>query len=125
MSFVSASAVLGKVVLICSHCPSKPHTALWTRFFPIAYKFQELLHKDKVIGDIHHVQADFGLCGFNTLPVTHRIFNADLAGGCQLDLGPYPLVWVSMVYTFAEHARDDLVLIISTINTRCSTSTRA
>merc|ERR1712093_688841 len=24
--------------------------AVWTRFFPLAYKFQELLHKDKVIG---------------------------------------------------------------------------
>lgn len=32
---------------------------------------------------------------FGKRPDEHRLFSAELAGGPLLDLGPYPLVWVS------------------------------
>ncbi|GJN88062.1 hypothetical protein Rhopal_001018-T1 [Rhodotorula paludigena] len=67
--------------------------AVWTRFFPLAYKYHELLHEQRVIGDIRNMSADFGLGFYDQLPDTHRVFNPDLAGGCQLDLGPYTILW--------------------------------
>jgi hypothetical protein len=32
------------------------------------------------------------------VPLTHRLLNPDLAGGAILDLGPYPLTWVSALW---------------------------
>ncbi|BGP37408.1 hypothetical protein JCM10450v2_001318 [Rhodotorula kratochvilovae] len=66
---------------------------VWTRFFPLAYKFQELLHEHRAVGDVRNVYADFGMDFFSYLPDEHRVFNPALAGGAQLDLGPYTLTW--------------------------------
>lgn len=33
---------------------------------------------------------------YGLLPDSHRVFNADLAGGAQLDLGPYTILWAIM-----------------------------
>ncbi|GAA6020123.1 hypothetical protein JCM10207_006263 [Rhodosporidiobolus poonsookiae] len=74
---------------------------VWTRFFPLAYKFQELIHKDKVIGDVRQLHADFGMDFYSILPDEHRVFNASLAGGATLDLGPYTILWALM--TFFHH----------------------
>lgn len=68
---------------------------VWTRFFPLAYKFQELAFNG-AIGDVRQVFADFGMAFYGTLPESHRVFNAELAGGAQLDLGPYTMLWVSL-----------------------------
>ncbi|GAA5863925.1 hypothetical protein JCM8547_005282 [Rhodosporidiobolus lusitaniae] len=73
---------------------------VWTRFFPIIYKYQELIHKDKVIGDVRQVFCDFGM-DFTSLDDSHRVFNPQLAGGAQLDLGPYTLLW--SLLTFFHH----------------------
>lgn len=67
---------------------------VWTRFFPLVYKFQDLIHKEKVIGNIHNVLVDFGMGAFYTADESHRLFNPELAGGAQLDIGPYTLLWV-------------------------------
>ena len=69
--------------------------AVWTRFFPLSAKFQELLHKDKAIGDVHYVLSTFGMGFFHTVPETHRVFDPKLGGSAQLDIGPYSLLWVS------------------------------
>ncbi|GAA6039636.1 hypothetical protein JCM8097_002229 [Rhodosporidiobolus ruineniae] len=69
---------------------------VWTRFFPLAYKYQELLHKDKAIGEIRQIYADFGMNFYDSLPDSHRLFNPELAGGVQLDLGPYTILWALM-----------------------------
>jgi predicted dehydrogenase len=68
---------------------------VWTRFLPLAARFQELIHVEKAIGDIHHVFVDFGLAFYHLLPPQARHFNAQLAGGAQLDVGPYAILWVS------------------------------
>lgn len=81
-------------------------TAVWTRFFPIAYKWQDLLFNDKVIGDVTTLFADLALPVFGNLPDTHRMFAPELAGGAQLDLGPYPLVWALMsLFQHPKNAR--------------------
>ena len=69
---------------------------VWTRFFPLVHKFQELIHKEKVIGNIHNVLVDFGMGVFYTADESHRLFNPDLAGGAQLDIGPYTILWVGL-----------------------------
>ncbi|GAA5911311.1 hypothetical protein JCM6882_002345 [Rhodosporidiobolus microsporus] len=75
--------------------------AVWTRFFPLAYKFQELVHEKKVIGDVRQVFVDFGMDFYSILDDSHRVFNPKLAGGAQLDLGPYTIVWMMM--TLYQH----------------------
>jgi len=67
--------------------------AVWTRFFPLSAKFQELLHKDKAIGDVHYVLSTFGMGFFHTVPENHRVFDPKLGGSAQLDIGPYSLLW--------------------------------
>ncbi|CAD6578535.1 MAG: hypothetical protein CYPHOPRED_000606, partial [Cyphobasidiales sp. Tagirdzhanova-0007] len=59
--------------------------AVWTRFFPLAYRFQELLHEEKAIGHIHHVLVDYGLGIFYKVPESNRVFNPKLGGSVQLD----------------------------------------
>lgn len=44
---------------------------------------------------MRQVFVDFGMAFRDILPTSHRMFNAELAGGAQLDLGPYTILWVS------------------------------
>lgn len=62
--------------------------ALWTRFHPSVAKVQEILASG-VIGDILHLEADFGI----KLPYVEeaRWFNPHLTGGSLMDIGIYPL----------------------------------
>ncbi|KAH8548972.1 hypothetical protein BGW37DRAFT_161206 [Umbelopsis sp. PMI_123] len=80
--------------------------AVWTRFFPLMYALQKDLHEDRVIGDIHLVNADFSIRKVGHVPLTHRLLNPDLAGGAILDLGPYPLTWGLM--TLFHHPDNQL-----------------
>ena len=76
-------------------------------------RFQQILHEEKGIGDIHHVLANFGLNFFDIMPPQARFFDPKLAGGAQLDVGPYSLLWVGMSFShialplmsYAGHAR--------------------
>jgi predicted dehydrogenase len=62
--------------------------ALWTLFLPRYDVLRQALPR---IGEIRSVQAEYGE-GFAP---DHRIFRADLAGGPLLDLGTYPLSFVT------------------------------
>lgn len=84
---------------------SRSFPGVWTRFFPLAYKFQELAFNG-AIGDIRQVFADFGMAFYGALPDSHRVFNAELAGGAQLDLGPYTMLWVSPNQIFGLRTDD-------------------
>ncbi|EGG02826.1 uncharacterized protein MELLADRAFT_117492, partial [Melampsora larici-populina 98AG31] len=69
---------------------------LWTRFFPLMTKLQEVI-KSGTIGNILQVHADFGI-RFDPKECTsnHRIFDPMLAGGGLLDLGPYSWTMLAM-----------------------------
>lgn len=61
---------------------------LWTRFMPTYTKAMALI-ADGVLGEINHLEADFGFqAKYST---TGRLFNKQLGGGSLLDIGIYPL----------------------------------
>jgi len=65
--------------------------AMWSRFLPTIIKTIELVNS-KTIGEIKHINADFGFAfPFNA---SSRIYNKDLGGGSLLDVGVYPLFLV-------------------------------
>ena len=68
---------------------------MWSRFFPATARLRKWLAEGQ-IGRILGVEADFGV-KFKAGP-KHRIHNPDLGGGALLDLGIYPVSFVSMVY---------------------------
>ncbi|RLN57627.1 hypothetical protein BBP00_00007412 [Phytophthora kernoviae] len=67
---------------------------MWTRFFPAIRHVRQLL-ADKEIGEVHHVHASFG-CLMDT--DNARMWHNKLGGGGLLDLGIYPLAFVTMVF---------------------------
>lgn len=72
--------------------------AVWTRFFPLCKKLQEMVFKDRILGKIHHVASDCCLpFDLDNMPTKHRLLNPDLGGGALLDLGIYALTWVFMI----------------------------
>ena len=71
--------------------------AVWTRFFPLSIQIRKMIESGG-LGAVHRVIADlsFGQDIENTWGADgakHRMVNTDLAGGCMLDLGIYPLTW--------------------------------
>lgn len=66
---------------------------LWTRFIPATEKLLELI-KNKVIGEILFVKADFGFKAEYNLD--GRLYNKKLGGGSLLDIGIYP-VYLSLL----------------------------
>jgi predicted dehydrogenase len=84
--------------------------AMWTWFLPAIAKAQEWVAEGR-IGALRHLKADFG---YPQLPfdAERREYNADLGGGCLLEMGIYPVAfnWLFMrqdpkaVQTWAHHA---------------------
>jgi dihydrodiol dehydrogenase / D-xylose 1-dehydrogenase (NADP) len=72
--------------------------AVWTRFLPIYQTIRDWLDQG-LIGEVKMVQASFGF-QFNA-SATHRLYNADLAGGATLDMGIYPITLSCWVYADA------------------------
>lgn len=68
--------------------------AMWTRFLPHIDIVRQLLETDE-LGEITAIIADHGQ--FMTFPPDHRLQNPALAGGALLDMGIYPLSFMSMV----------------------------
>ena len=66
--------------------------AMWTRFLPAIVQLRHCL-EDGLIGPIQKIEATFGV------PISDnpRIADPKLAGGALLDLGIYPLSFVSML----------------------------
>lgn len=62
--------------------------AMWTYFLPAIVKAKQWIEQGR-IGKIKHVKADFGY----PLPYDgeRREYDAELAGGCLLEMGIYPL----------------------------------
>ncbi|KAF0689479.1 Aste57867_19086 [Aphanomyces stellatus] len=68
--------------------------AMWTRFFPAVRHARDLLAAG-TIGDVHGVHADMG---FAFPKDAERIWKRELGGGGLLDIGIYPLAFVSMAF---------------------------
>lgn len=76
---------------------------MWTRFFPVAKKFQELLHQEKAIGDIASVFVDFGIhMPPSKADAKARTAKLALGAGALLDIGIYSLTWASMALDTAR-----------------------
>lgn len=67
--------------------------AMWTWFLPAVRKAQQWI-ADGRIGTLTHIKADFGYP--QRFDPKGRMYNPDLAGGCLLDMGVYPvaLAWL-------------------------------
>lgn len=62
--------------------------AMWTYFLPAIRQAKRWVDEGK-IGKIKHVKADFGYpMAFDP---KSRVYNTELAGGCLMDMGIYPL----------------------------------
>ncbi|MGK0500385.1 MAG: putative dehydrogenase [Oceanicoccus sp.] len=70
---------------------------LWTYFLPAIQKAKQWLDEGR-IGTLKHINADFG---YPILPfdANSRVYNKELAGGCMLDMGIYP---ISMAWYFMK-----------------------
>lgn len=64
--------------------------AMWTYFLPAIQTAVDWVNAGD-IGELLHIRADFGY----PMPYspTTRVYNAELAGGCLLDMGIYPIAF--------------------------------
>lgn len=68
--------------------------AMWTRFYPLVRTLHDLLHKEKVIGEVCRMFADFELdIDRRTLSGDNRYKDPALGAGSLLDVGVYVLTW--------------------------------
>ncbi|MFI2422979.1 Gfo/Idh/MocA family protein [Streptomyces sp. NPDC018955] len=68
--------------------------AMWTYCHPMVRRLKALV-EDGAIGEVRHVQADFGLSG--PFPASHRLRDPALGGGALLDLGVYPVSFAQLL----------------------------
>ncbi|MEL6823407.1 MAG: gfo/Idh/MocA family oxidoreductase, partial [Calditrichota bacterium] len=71
--------------------------AMWTYFLPAVRKAQKWVEEGR-IGRLRHIKADFG---YPQLPfdATRREYDKNLAGGCLLEMGIYP---IALAWLFSE-----------------------
>ncbi len=67
---------------------------MWSRFFPAIHKTLEWIQSG-AIGEIKYVHSDF--CFSAPVNLTGRVYNPDLGGGAQLDVGVYPLFFALLL----------------------------
>ena len=68
--------------------------AMWTYFLPAIHKAQQWVDEGR-IGTIRQIKADFG---YPLLPFDpdRREYDAEMAGGCLLEMGIYPIALASL-----------------------------
>ncbi|KAL7422046.1 hypothetical protein Q5752_003819 [Cryptotrichosporon argae] len=77
--------------------PALTPRAVWTRFHPIAYAVQDIIHSGK-LGKVKRFAADFSMdFDPDNKPDSNRMVDPALGGGSLLDMGPYPSVWAMLV----------------------------
>lgn len=79
--------------------------AMWTWFLPAINRAREWVDEGR-IGTLLHVKADFGFAKqFNP---ESRLYNPELAGGCLLDMGIYPIALARLFFTGEPNAMNAL-----------------
>lgn len=68
--------------------------AMWMYCNPLVRRLKALVD-DGAIGEVRHVQADFGLAG--PFPPSHRLRDPAQGGGSLLDLGVYPVSFAQLL----------------------------
>ncbi|MEV0635869.1 Gfo/Idh/MocA family oxidoreductase [Streptomyces sp. NPDC050619] len=68
--------------------------AMWMYCNPVIRRLVQLV-RDGAIGEVRHVQADFGLAG--PFPPAHRLRDPAQGGGALLDLGVYPVSFAQLL----------------------------
>ncbi len=92
--FTLSARQLGELIDIARRRKIFLMEAMWIRWLPIIVKLREILKKG-TMGEIKLVRAAFHLdLPFNP---TGRIYNLELGGGSLLDLGIYPVSFISML----------------------------
>ena len=69
--------------------------ALWSRFLPNIKKVKQLCDSG-IIGEVNHMEADFGFKA--TFDAKSRVFDPNLGGGALLDIGIYPLFFAQYLF---------------------------
>lgn len=68
--------------------------AVWTRFFPSVQLIRKYIFEDKVLGDVHKLNADFSMdMGISSLPTSSRARDINLGAGATLDIGIYSVTY--------------------------------
>ncbi|MFD5013951.1 Gfo/Idh/MocA family protein [Streptomyces chartreusis] len=68
--------------------------AMWMYCNPLVRRLKALVD-DGALGEVRHVQADFGLAG--PFPPSHRLRDPAQGGGALLDLGVYPVSFAQLL----------------------------
>jgi len=69
--------------------------AMWTWFLPAIRQAQQWIAQGR-IGELKHIKADFGYP--QRYDPQSRMYNPELAGGCLLDMGVYPIALAWLIH---------------------------
>ncbi|WP_405581568.1 Gfo/Idh/MocA family protein [Streptomyces sp. NBC_01092] len=84
----------GELVALAKARGSFLMEAMWMYCNPLIRRLKALVD-DGAIGEVRHVQADFGLAG--PFPAAHRLRDPAQGGGALLDLGVYPVSFAQLL----------------------------
>ncbi|MFI7409986.1 Gfo/Idh/MocA family protein [Streptomyces sp. NPDC049627] len=84
----------GELVALAKARGSFLMEAMWMYCNPLVRRLKALVD-DGAIGEVRHVQADFGLAG--PFPPAHRLRDPAQGGGALLDLGVYPVSFAQLL----------------------------
>jgi predicted dehydrogenase len=84
----------GELVALAKERGSFLMEAMWMYCNPLIRRLKALVD-DGAIGEVRHVQADFGLAG--PFPPAHRLRDPAQGGGALLDLGVYPVSFAQLL----------------------------
>ncbi|MDC0768320.1 Gfo/Idh/MocA family protein [Streptomyces sp. HD] len=84
----------GELVALAQARGSFLMEAMWMYCNPLIRRLKAMVD-DGAIGEVRHVQADFGLAG--PFPPSHRLRDPAQGGGALLDLGVYPVSFAQLL----------------------------
>ena len=68
--------------------------AMWTKFLPVSLKVKDWIREGR-IGRVRHIKATFGF--HMDFDPNSRLYNPSLGGGALLDVGVYPISYITFL----------------------------